>query len=309
MDGDNRKAVMVTGGRGFLGRAVVELLRRSGERAISLDLSPVPGDAVPDQVVCDIADVSQLERVFGETEADGVIHLAVVLPTAAQRNPVRATNVNVIGSSNLLEMARRFSVRRFVFGSSLSVYGSWPPDQLVSEDSRTCPEDVYGAAKLYVEQIGNAYRNLYALEFVALRIGRVVGPGARSATSAWRSEIFELLNASQAVTISIPYVAEERVLLVHVNDVARMLVTLQRRPQVERSVYNAPCEAVVVGELKLAVEAINSKIDVRLGTEWAAGNPRLLDSNQFQVEFGFQGEPIFEQLRKSAEEHSPRTRP
>ena len=104
-----------------------------------------------------------------------------------------ATQVNVEGSLNLLEMARQFEVRRFLFGSSLSVYGTCPAHQVVTEMDRAAPEDLYGAAKLYVEQLGEAYRQAHGLEFVSLRIGRVVGPGARSATSVWRSEIFECL--------------------------------------------------------------------------------------------------------------------
>ena len=58
---------------------------------------------------------------------------------------------------------------------------------------RAAPEDLYGAAKLYVEQLGKALADSGVLQFVSLRIGRIVGPGARSATSAWRSAIFELL--------------------------------------------------------------------------------------------------------------------
>jgi hypothetical protein len=56
-----------------------------------------------------------------------------------------------------------------------------------------------------------------------------VGPDARSASSAWRSEIFELLGARQPVKISVPYLGSETVLLVHVEDVAQMLVALGGR--------------------------------------------------------------------------------
>jgi nucleoside-diphosphate-sugar epimerase len=85
-------------------------------------------------------------------------------------------------------MARQFAVRRFVFASSLSSDGTHSPEECVSEEHRAYPEDLYGAATLYIERLGEAYRQQHALDLVSLRIGRVVGPGAPSKSSAWRSE-------------------------------------------------------------------------------------------------------------------------
>jgi UDP-glucose 4-epimerase len=251
-------------------------------------------------VECDLTDVRQLQRAFEIEAIGGIIHLAAILPTAAQCEPALATEANVQGSLNLLEMARRLGVRRFVFGSSLSVYGTYGEHQVVSEADRAAPEDLYGAAKLYVEQLGAAYRQ-YGAEFVSLRIGRVVGSGARSASSAWRSQIFECLASTHAADIALPYVGSERILLVHVDDVAKMLVELLQAPKPVHSVYNAACESVVVADLKREVEGLNSNIRVGLGKDHAPGNPRLVDWSRFRQEFGFQTLAIFEQLRKAAE--------
>jgi len=117
--------VLVTGGRGFIGRAVVKLLQRSGCGVVSLDAAPgTSSSASRHEVECDLIDVKQLQRVFEIEPVGGIIDLAAILPTAALREPALATEVNVHGSLNLLEMARGFGVRRFVFGSSLSVYGT-----------------------------------------------------------------------------------------------------------------------------------------------------------------------------------------
>ncbi len=233
-------------------------------------------------------------RAFG-----GIVHLAAILPTAAQRDPIRAMHVNIVGSMNLLELARRFRVPRFVFGSSLSIYGSCPADRVVSEADRAAPEDVYGAAKLCVEQVGSALATSSGLEFVSLRIGRVVGPGARSATSAWRSEIFELLSAESG-NIALPYTSSERVLLVHVEDAARALVTLLDASSPRHAIYNAPCESWVVQDLKNELESLNPKLRVTLGDAYAKGNPRLLDASRFQNEFSFATRSIAERLRAAA---------
>jgi nucleoside-diphosphate-sugar epimerase len=299
MDVSRDKSVLVTGGRGFIGAAVVKLLQRAGYRVVSLDHSAVVAarQSDVDEVVCEISDAAQLRRIFEIGPIGGIIHLAAILPTVAQREPLRATEVNVLGSLNVLEAARRFGVRRVVFGSSLSAYGTWPADRVVAATDRSAPEDVYGAAKVYIERLGDAYRGVCGVQFVSLRIGRVVGPGAHSVTSAWRSQIFEFLDSRQPAEIVIPYSSSEKLLLVHVDDVASMLVTLVQAPSQAHPVYNAPCESMVVADLKREVENLNSRITVRLGSELAVGNPRLLDASRFQREFGFEVKPIFDQLR------------
>lgn len=290
------KTILVSGARGFVGRAVGKLLQREGYGVIRVDLTGGDG---PEQMAVDIADGERLKPIFQSRAIAGIVHLAAILPTAAQRDAVRATEVNVLGSLNILEMAREFGVRRLVFGSSLSVYGTCATDHHVSEADRAAPEDLYGAAKVYIEQLGAAYRERHGMEFVSLRIGRVVGPGAQSSTSAWRSQIFELLSATTPAEIELPYAASERILVVHVEDVARMLLTLLQAARPAHSVYNACCASVVVGDLKRQVEGLNSNVQIRLGGAAVAGNPRLLDCSRFAGEFGFEITPILEWLRGS----------
>jgi UDP-glucuronate 4-epimerase len=291
-------SVLVTGAQGFLGRALTALLKRSGTEVIALD-SAAAESLSSDRtatVVCDITNKDELERVFQDKEIGQIVHLAAILPTAAQRDPLRATQVNIDGSLNLLEMARRTGIRRFLFGSSLSIYGTCAADQVVSEEDRAAPEDVYGAAKLYVEQLGCSYAASTGLEFVSLRIGRIVGAGARSTTSAWRGHIFEFLRTDRPADIALPYVGSERVLLVHVDDAARALRALLQAPRPAHPIYNAPCESWVENDLKQQVESLNPNIRVTLGTEYAKGNPRLLDFSRFQKEFGLANVPIAERL-------------
>ena len=288
--------VLVTGGRGFVGRSAVEVLRDSEHRVISADVTPGTGDG---EVQCDIAEMEQLRSIFERERVNAILHLAAILPTTAQREPLRATRVNMQGTLNLLEMAGEFGVRRFVFGSSLSVYGTCAADQLVSESVRPAPEDLYGASKVYVEQLGSACGRAHALEFVSLRIARVVGTGSRSATSAWRSEIFECMDGRSA-EIVFPYAESERILLVHVDDVARMLACLMCARDLEHSVYNAACESVIVGELKHVIEELNPRVRVTLHGESVVGNPRRVDWSRFAGEFGFLTEPIFGQLAVAA---------
>lgn len=293
---ERAESVLVTGGHGFIGRSVVKLLRCEGYRVTSLDASAATTD---DEISCDISDRVQVRRAFERERFGVIVHLAAVLPTAAHRDPLRATQVNIEGSLHLLEAAREAGVRRFLFGSSLSAYGSYPAEQVVTESDRAAPEDLYGAAKIYVEELGEAFSSNFGLEFCSLRIGRVLGPGSRSATSAWRSEIFEKLRSRAPVQIEMPYKPSERILVLHVDDVARMFLALTRAPHLQHALYNAPCESLTVGELKQLVESLDPKVTVKAGEGIADKNPRRLDASRFQQEFDFKAEPIVERLRST----------
>ena len=298
-------SVLVAGGRGFIGRSVCALLEQEGYRVLSVDQ---PHDHAPHfdfagshrNLRCDFADSAQVRKLFATESVDGIIHLAAVLPTAAQREPLLATRVNIGGSVNLLEMARQFAVRRFVFASSLSIYGTHSLEECVSEEHRAYPEDLYGVAKLYIERLGEAYRQQHALDFVSLRIGRVVGPGAQSESSAWRSEIFEYLASQEPREVIVPFRPAGRLLLVHVDDVAKMLLTLLHAGATKHAVYNACCESVCVADLKHELERLNPNITLKVGTGSTAGNPQLLNATRFEYEFGFRPAPISEQLRRAA---------
>jgi nucleoside-diphosphate-sugar epimerase len=294
-------SVLVTGGRGFIGLAVRKLLQRSGYSVLALDQpeAAAPGTghfSLGREIAIDITEREQLRSLFHTRPIAAIVHLAAILPTMAQREPARATQVNVEGSLKLLEMARQFGVRRFIFGSSLSVYGTCPAEEAVTEMDRAAPEDLYGAAKLYVEQLGEVYRQAHGLEFVSLRIGRVVGAGARSATSAWRSEIFEHLGTATPAEIEIPYAESERILLVHVEEVAEMFLKLLQAQRAAHGIYNAACESLVVGDLRRELERLNRRLRVKLGGRVVVGNPRQVEWSRLAREFGVGMVPIFERL-------------
>lgn len=293
-------SVLVTGAQGFLGRAVSRILRETGYPVLELDCVSPASAAVATAVPCDITNKHELQHLMERTEVQAIVHLAAVLPTAARRDPLRATQVNVEGSLNLLQLAGQLGVRRFVFGSSLSIYGTCAPDAVVSETHRAAPEDLYGAAKLYVEQLGRAYAECTNLQFLSLRIGRVLGPGSASTTSAWRSQVFEWLQTREPADILVPYVGSERLLLVHVDDVARAMLTLLAAPRPRHAIYNAPCESWLVSDLKHELESLNPHLRVAMGDAPAHGNPRLLDSSRFSNEFRFQMLPLRQRLRSAA---------
>jgi nucleoside-diphosphate-sugar epimerase len=276
--------ILVTGADGFVGRSVCAALRRAGLDHLGLD-----------RRVCDITDQAQLGAIFRAHRIGAVIHLAAILPTASRANPELATRVNVVGSVNLLEAAVASGVARFVFGSSMSVYGAEGDGSPVSEESPARPTDLYGSAKRYVEIYGEILAKTKALDFRALRIATVVGPGASNTASPWRSDIFDRLSER----IVIPYPEDAVLSLVHVEDVAQMLVLLVSRQHVPWPVYNTPAENCRVVDLKRMVESLGV-LRVELDSTSRRRTPPVADGRRFATDFAYEARSLEERLRDFA---------
>lgn len=181
---------LVTGGAGFIGSHVVERLLDRGDTVTVIDdfnefynpsikRNNVRGFA--DKVKLVEADIcSDLRTVFVEQRFDTIIHLAAragVRPSLAQ--PQLYTRVNVVGTQNLLELAREFGVRKLVFASSSSVYGVNQKVPFNEEDLIFKPISPYAATKLAGEALCHVYHHLYGLDVVCLRFFTVYGPRQR----------------------------------------------------------------------------------------------------------------------------------
>ena len=186
-----------------------------------------------------------------------------------------------------------------IYASSVSVYGTQPASSCVSEDQPPAPEDVYGGAKRYVELLGEAYQLNFGVEFLALRVAMVVGPGTISGTSPWRNQIFEYLGGAQEKELLIPYREDEVLPLVHVEDIAAMLGLMASSKSASSTVYNSFAESVIARDLKNEVESLNPNIRVSLGTASVSGGPRIIDSSRFARDFGLVSVPLREHLRRA----------
>ena len=287
--------VLVTGADGFVGRSVCALMRRTGVNCLGLDQRPCSETSQ----VCDIADHEALGAVFRAHRIGAVIHLAGVLPTASRANPELATRVNIVGSANLIEAAVTFGVARFVFGSSMSVYGAEGDGFPVSEDRPARPTDLYGTAKRYVEIYGETLGRTKRLNFTALRIATVVGPGARDTASPWRSDLFDRLSSGASQPILIPYPEDAVLSLVHVEDVAQMLVSLVLRENAPWPIYNTPAESCRALDLKRMVEGLNGSLRVELDSAIQRQTPPVADGRRFVTDFRYQAPSLAERLRIS----------
>jgi UDP-glucose 4-epimerase len=172
---------LVTGGAGFIGSHIVEELVRRGESVRILDnLSTGRKEnlsAVLDNVDFrdgDICDPGTLREVF--TGVDYVIHLAALSSVVRSiEDPVATTQVNMIGTVQVLLASREAQVKRVVMAATGAAYGDNPVLPRV-ETQMPDPLSPYALVKLAGEYYGKIFHRLFGLEFVALRFFNVFGP-------------------------------------------------------------------------------------------------------------------------------------
>ena len=118
--------VLLTGAAGFVGKAATEVLRREHEVRL-FDVAPIPSE--PGMLVGDIADFrTAAEAVAG---MDAVVHLAMTATPGSYDTPELPMRVNVQGTANVLEAARRAGIRRFVHMSSGAVVTGYSRDTFI----------------------------------------------------------------------------------------------------------------------------------------------------------------------------------
>ena len=182
---------LVTGGAGFIGSNLCERLLRSGHAVWAFDelnnfydpkfkqrnLAEIQALSLPFQFVKgDITDRAAVEQLFGSVKFDQVIHLAAragVRPSLA--DPVLYQRVNVEGTVNILEAARKAGVKKITIASTSSVYGLNSKMPFSESDPIFSAISPYAASKLCCEALGHVYHHIYGMDVVMLRFFTVYG--------------------------------------------------------------------------------------------------------------------------------------
>ncbi|MEK6855032.1 MAG: NAD-dependent epimerase/dehydratase family protein [Nanoarchaeota archaeon] len=173
--------ILVTGGAGFIGSHVAELLIENGHDVVVIDnLSSGVKNSIDSRAKfyeVDLADNSRVQYIFDKERFDVVYHLAAQIDVRKSvDNPVEDARVNVLASLNLLELSVKHGIKHFIFSSTGgAIYG----DNVAiptNEESLEKPLSPYGCAKLSIEKYLNYYNAVYGLKYTALRYSNVYGP-------------------------------------------------------------------------------------------------------------------------------------
>ncbi|MGB3273435.1 MAG: UDP-glucose 4-epimerase GalE [Xanthobacteraceae bacterium] len=178
-------AILVTGGAGYIGSHTVLALREAGEQVVVLDnlatgFAAFVPEGVP-LVTGDVADEALVERTIDTHGIDAIIHFAgsVVVPDSLS-DPLGYYRNNTMAARNLIAVAVRRGIDRFIFSSTAAVYGN-PEHMPVREDAPTRPLSPYGTSKLMTEIMLHDTARAHGLHYVVLRYFNVAGadPKAR----------------------------------------------------------------------------------------------------------------------------------
>ena len=178
---------LVTGGPGFVASNIVRPLAKQGEQVVAFDIAP-PSDLLLTYIKPwanrvtfmqgDILNRSDLEmtREHGITK---IVHAAVftgILPHIEAGRSKDIVDINMMGTTNVLELASLLSIKRFIYVSSVSVYGDDHPDSVVTEGSLPRPRSLYAVTKYASELVTRRYGELHDFSTVSVRLGSPFGP-------------------------------------------------------------------------------------------------------------------------------------
>lgn len=191
------KTILVTGGAGFIGSHLVEaLLAQKGTRVVCVDdFSSARSAGLSDEkeylresldtpdfalYEADIRDMEALRKIFAKEKPGAVVHLAARADTRhAVVEPREYIDVNVVGTLNMLECAREYNVRTFVFASSSSVYGNKNTAPYTEDAQTDFAISPYGASKKAGEVLAHTYHHNFGINITCVRIFNAYGERMR----------------------------------------------------------------------------------------------------------------------------------
>jgi len=170
--------ILVTGGAGFIGSRLVDKLIKKGHKVIVIDnLSTGKRENLNPEAKFHNLDICQLEKIkLLFRNLDYVFHFAAIprVPLSIE-DPLKTSEVNIMGTLNVFKAAIDSKVKRIIFASSSAVYGN-QKELPLREGIIPKPISPYGLQKLIGEKFGKLFTQLYGVPIISLRFFNVFGP-------------------------------------------------------------------------------------------------------------------------------------
>lgn len=291
-------AVVVTGGYGHCGTWIVKKLIEEGKDIIIFNRSERKIDFLEKYsnkikfFKGDVQDKTSILSLFNEhdSEIEGIIHVAGLAGGPEfYKNPLLSININTIGTLNLLETAKIYGKKKFIYISSGSVYGE--RSDIPKESDPVSPSDLYGACKASTEFLGLQYASQYDMDFRAVRIYFAYGPGRMP------SELYPLYQAIfgplQGLRPNkLDSGRDQEIDFTYVGDVAKAIVAIYMAEHSKYKVYNVA--SGTPHKVKDIIELIKNYTESPLIDEIGSGKSYLrgpsLDITRISEEFGFKAD-------------------
>jgi nucleoside-diphosphate-sugar epimerase len=233
--GDFDGPVLVTGAGGCIGSWTVALLVDAGVPAVAFDLSADKRRSkllmaeselgLVTWLTGDIADPAAVMQAAAKSGAKAIIHLAALQVPFCKADPIGGARVNVVGTVNVFEAARKLEIKRLAYASSIAAHGVFDAHTLAT---------LYGAYKHCNEQTARVYMQDWHVPSIGLRPGVVYGVGRDQGMSS--KTTVAILAAAAGRPYSIPFTGP--VSWLHAGEVASAFIKAVSRPRNEAIVFD-----------------------------------------------------------------------
>lgn len=286
------KTILVTGGAGFIGSHLVDrLLTTTTARVVVVDnfsdfyapeikranVRPHLENPRYQLIQADIREFDPLHTIFATTTFDAIVHLAActgVRPSLEQAIDYEQTNVT--GTLHLLELAREFGIRKFVFGSSSSIYGA-NPNAPFKEEFLPLPISPYAASKAAGEMFAYTYSHLYQIQTVCLRFFTVYGPRQRPDLAIHK--FARLMTAGKPIPLYGDGTTERD--YTFVSDIVSGIIAALQYNQTPFEAINLGCSEMV--PLKRLVEMLETALGVKANIDRLPMHPGDLERTHADI--------------------------
>lgn len=256
---------LITGGAGFIGSYLARLLIEADERPVIFDIAPVKGPLLNlrGQFIFEQGSLTQLSVLMDCVEKhsiDRIFHLGGMLSLPSENNPWSAFDANIIGTYNVLEVARIKKIPQVIYGSTIATYSKDIPGDEITDATIQRPTSFYGISKTSGELFGRFYYRKFGLDFRGVRLPSIVGPGAKTAHmsiyNAWAIE-YALRGQPYVLTCD----PQTRCPVLYFKDAAQAIVDLSNADSagIQTRIYNIAGISPAFSALEL-VDIVKNRI-------------------------------------------------
>ena len=259
---------LVTGGTGFIGKRVVAKLLSKNIQVVASDINTDNEQSDFEKYLdsknistkglelreLDISSKENLKSVFDNYQFTNIIACGYQMSNLIDNNPIKGSEVNIVGMTNLFQAVLDYKINRMVFPSSQSVYGTTSKlfdDQPVKEDDYCGLQHqlfTYAVMKLLNEFMAQKYMALHNISIACTRPSVVFGYGRKRSSLMWAEEF--ATNPALGKSVHLPFPETNKDNYIYVEDCAEQFIELSLKEKLNHFVYNTGSETVSGMELK-----------------------------------------------------------
>ena len=259
---------LVTGGTGFIGKRVVAKLLSKNIQVVATDIN-IDNEQNDFEKYLDSKNIStkglelreldmsskeNLKSIFDDYQFTNIIACGYQMSNLIDNNPIKGSEVNIVGMTNLFQAVLDYKIKRMVFPSSQSVYGTTSKlfdDQPVKEDDYCGLQHqlfTYAVMKLLNEFMAQKYMALHNISIACTRPSVVFGYGRKRSSLMWAEEF--ATNPALGKSVHLPFPETNKDNYIYVEDCAEQFIELSLKENLNHFVYNTGSETVSGMELK-----------------------------------------------------------